>query len=209
MRTAILSLSVFATWCAGATVSRAAQMAIELVVVDSGGNPISVATVGQAVELEFFAEDLRDSPLAPGVYASAADITYSEVGLSGSAVYQPGWYAVSATDYSQDGLIQHANAFSLSLSSTGPGPLLMFTIPFLVGGVGTATFTTSPTNVEGYDNLLFGDNSAISADQVDFGTASLTIVPEPAASTLAAMAVLILAARAGWRRRSRPKEASV
>ncbi len=180
----------------------AVELAIELVVADSSGTPISVATVGQAIQLEVFGQDVRDSPPDPGVFAIGADFAYTDVALSGTAVFAPGWLPDFPADYSQPGLIQQLGSFTTSFTATGAAPLLIFSIPFVAGQAGLATFSTSANNPsEMYDLLLYGENNQIPVDQVSFGTASLTIVPEPASWILAAIGAFGLVAVARARRK--------
>ncbi len=76
------------------------QVAIELVVTDSGGTPVSIASPGQALLLEVFAEDLRVSPPFAGVFSASTDIAATDVSLlAGSAVYEPNWFADSPATY--------------------------------------------------------------------------------------------------------------
>ena len=170
------------------TSASAAELAIELVFADMSGTPISVATVGQAIQLEVFGQDVRDSPPAPGVFAIGADFAYADVALLGTAVFAPGWLADYPADYSQPGLIKQLGSFTLSFTPTGAVPLLIFSIPLVAGQAGLATFSTSANNPsEMYDLLLYGENNQIPLDQVNFGTTSLTIVPEPTTLILAAI----------------------
>ena len=176
------------------TVPGGPQVAIQLVVTDSGGTPISVATPGQALQLQVFAQDLRVSPPLAGVFSASTDIAYSGVALGpGSAVYEPSWFADSPADSSAPGLLADLNATTTSLTPATTAPELLFSLPLVAGAAGLATFTSSAASAsELHDFLLFGNDDPIPLNQVVFGTATLTIVPEPASWTLAAASALAL-----------------
>jgi PEP-CTERM motif/Dockerin type I domain len=178
------------------------QVAIELVVTDSGGTPVSIASPGQALLLEVFAEDLRVSPPFAGVFSASTDIAATDVSfLAGSAVYEPNWFADSPATYAP-AQVTELNATSTSLSPGGSSPELLFNIAFFAGSPGVATFTSSASSAsELHDFLLYGDDNPIPLEQVVFGTTTLTIVPEPATWSLAAMGAVALGTFARVRRK--------
>ncbi len=181
------------------------QVAIDLVVTDTGGVPVSVATVGQNLELRVIAGDLRVPPPAfAGVYTATADIAYTagNVTINPSFVYAPDFFADSLADTGTPGTIGGANGVRTSGSAPGSSPQLMFRIPFVATNAGLATFFSGPAGPsELHDVLLYGDDNRVSLNQILFGSAELTIVPEPSSIVVAAcgfLALLVL------RRRARP-----
>ena len=78
----------------------------------------------------------------------------------------------------------------------GPTPLgtaerLIFSLPFQANAIGTALFASDPAEdlPKGFV-LVYGMDDEVPSSLVDYGSASLSIVPEPGAVSLLAIGLL-------------------
>jgi hypothetical protein len=181
---------------------------------DLANNPISSIDVGEDFRLRALVKDLRGPLAANGVFAAFLYGDYDESLVSTIATPGPGadpgivfdsfFTIVRSGELSTPGEITAAGAASGSLTAPGLAEQFLFHVQFQADSAGLATFTPSFDDTLGHDVVLYLIDNPISEDQILFESDSLTIVPEPSALVLAAVAVVALACcgrRRGARRR--------
>ena len=158
------------------------QVQFTLQTTDSNGIAISQVTVGQNYQLRVFTRDVRTN--AQGVFAAYLDVVYPSAltSISGPIVFGTAYPNDRKADLSQDGLINDAGAFA-GLTPTGSDAVLVMTIPMTADEVGTFEFSTNPAEGVINEILVFGSDAVVPANQILYGSTSLTSVPaEPSQS---------------------------
>lgn len=172
-------LSVFADFASADLVQ------IRLEVADSFNQPISHVVVGQQLKLSGFVRDLRPPPFDDGVAAAYLDVVYDSTlafvngpitfGLD-FPLFQSGTVAPN--------LIDEVGAFD-GIAPPYRGERLLFQVPFQAISIGLLTFRSDPADEAlSHDVLLYGLSTAVPVNQIAYGTASLSIVPEPSVLVL-------------------------
>jgi hypothetical protein len=188
------------------------------------GNPISTIAVGQNFQLAVFAHDLRNpTAVHAGVFAGFLNVAYDPLAtipagtttvnhnpLMIHGTSQPGFFALTpAGDLSTPGHIFGGGATGTSLTAPGPSEQALWTLTMHALSAGTEHFISSfdttslppPAGADsGHDTLLYGLAPLITSDQINFGSTTLAIVPEPSSIVLAAVGFLAFGAWT-WRRR--------
>lgn len=146
---------------------------------DLSGNPISLVHPGDAFQLRVFAQDLRDIPV--GVYSAYADAAYppSLAFITGPLFFGSDYPNGHLANTSIAGSIFGAGGFA---GANFPPPVeqLLFLVPFQADSSGEFVVQLSPDAVPGHDILTNDNANPLLVTQVSYGSASLTIVPEPA-----------------------------
>jgi cyclophilin family peptidyl-prolyl cis-trans isomerase len=160
------------------TVNDSAQGRIALKLVDLNNNPIQSLAVGQSFKVQVIVSDLR-TPVASGVFAARLDMLYNS-----TLVETEGTSPITfGTDYtngrngstSTAGVIDELGAISGSTSPLGEQPRLLAEIRLRTKATGSAVFTSESAESTGSEFLLYGINSAIPNNRIEFGTTTLAI----------------------------------
>ncbi len=147
---------------------------ISLKYTDTSGNPVTVLTPGENFLLEADVQDLESDP--QGVFSAYTNLAYNSalVKVTGNIEY-PGQYIDDAVTSpgSTPGTIVGAGATAGSLTPLGGGSFELFAVPMQVISVGELTTTASPTTLGNEPVSVYGNNSAIPTDQVEYGSATI------------------------------------
>lgn len=145
------------------------------------GSPITTIDVGESFQLRGYVQDLRLGGL--GVFAFWSDVVYdrslASVPGAGSGpapvVFGPTYPNGQNGDTSTPGLIDEVGAFDGSVA-LGGAEVLQWIVPFTADAAGVVSFNANqPDGGIAVEPLLFDVNTAIPFDEVQFGTAVLTI----------------------------------
>ncbi len=155
---------------------------IRLDVTDAEGNSLDSVTVGDEFFLNVFVDDIRDEDL--GVFAGFVDVMYDAnlADVNGSIVIGSDYPITNSGNSSQDGLLDEVGGAGESLSPLGGDERLLFRAPFVATEAGTLDFITDPADSLGREFLVYGRNTALASDEVNFGSFSLTVNPLPTLS---------------------------
>ncbi len=171
-------------------------MKLSFAVTDMAGHSISSIGVGQTFELVAIGQDLTNPPPPPqqqGVFSAFIDSTYD----SSKALIEPSavlttiapFAKIHGGDYHTPGQISRIGVITGSFLGPGNFAEPMWSVPVTAVGAGTIVFTPQFDPVSGDDDLVFSSHAPLSADQIEFVPASLTITPEPGGLALACAAV--------------------
>ena len=159
-------------------------------VTDGAGNVVTSVGENDEFMLRVYAEDLRSNP--EGVFAAYVDIPFDTglVQLNGSVIHGPLFPNVTSADSSTDGLLNDFGGAGL-LTPSGSGPLLVFEQPMKSLSAGSVDFSLATgDNPPFTDVLLYGNNTATPLDVIQFGSTTLSIVPEPSSCGLFALGLV-------------------
>jgi hypothetical protein len=179
----------FALTCAAAP----CWLQVTLTTTDMSGAPITSIPVGSDFQLQATVSDVRVfpdgfepsyPPTAPvGTFASYDDVTFdpSHVAVDGAISYGSLFTNVRTPDaevFATPGLLDEIGAvadFSTFFTGT-PSPALLFSVPFTANAAGDVNFVLDPADlVRVHDSLLFGLNSAVPVDKIDFVNATIHV----------------------------------
>ncbi len=178
-------------------------------VTDTGGVPVWEVSLAETFELRVFVQDLRGLTVPDrGVGMAFLDVFYDPplVSIAGRVTFGPEYAALpDQSDRSTPGEIQNiGNALTDFGFGGPPGPseFLLFLVPFQADTVGTGGFLGAPAdNSPLTDVLIWPSFFAVPPENIAYGFASVSIVPEPSTFVLAALALLGLAFYASRRKR--------
>jgi len=184
------------------------------------GNPIAAVQTGADFMLAAYVRDIRNpADQFPGVWAAFMNVTYnpSLVSIASTApnpAADPGnngdpgiawgnYFSVGLRfgDLSAAGHISDIGSLSLRNFQSGTGDVLLWQIKAHASTAGTLTFTPS------FDSNFFWDSSFVdpptpfTQEDIQFGGATITIVPEPSSFVLVALGLIGCLAWAGRRGR--------
>ena len=188
-------MSVIACGAITCSSAFAEDVAFRLRATDMESNPITTIEVGESFQMQVFVEDMRDP--AEGVFAGYLDLEYpaSLVSIAGPISYGRDYQSGHSGDMSMPGLVNEAGGFD-GVVPLGAGEFLLLSIPFKADFSGEALFESNgPDELPLREVLIYGRNTRVPNDQIDFGTSTLTIVPEPTSATLAMIGILVLLRR--------------
>ncbi len=166
---------------------------VTLTTTDMSGAPISSVPVGSDFQLQATVSDVRVFPdgfnpdypsTAPvGTFASYDDVTYdpSRVAVEGAISYGPLFTNLRTPDaqvFAAPGVLDEIGAFAdFSTFFTGtPSPALLFDVPFTANAAGDVNFALDPADLLPlHDSLLFGLNTAVPVDKIDFVNAAIHV----------------------------------
>ncbi len=154
------------------------KVRVRLAVVDAQGNQLSSVKVGDTFFVRAFVQDLRAS--ASGAFAVYTDITYQSdlAKVNGAIAYSADYASGKSGSTATAGLVDEAGAFA-GLTPTGADEKLVFTVPFTANAAGTLNFAPDPADTKpAHDILLYGTNTPVLNDEIEFVGASVTVTAE-------------------------------
>lgn len=192
-------------------VTPAMQFSFEAQDTTVSHNPLASSTVqaGHDFDLAVFVRDIR-MPVQqfPGIFAAWLNVSYNSAlasitptaHLSGpdpGISFGPGFTLVRSGELGTPGLINDVGA-SLAANPSTSARQLLFRVAVHADQAGTETFASlfdpAPPNA-GHDSLIFHPTESLTADQIQFGQLTVTIVPEPSSFVLGGTCSLLLL---GW-----------
>ncbi len=165
-----------------------ASMEYRLQLEDLSNTPITTVTTGQDFKLAVFAHDLRTNPQPPdlpnvfGVFGGYVQVAYN----SGLVSVNPGtlaidsFFTVSPVNHTSTLGVIDAGASAGSLTPPGSAEQHLWTVTMHANAAGAASFTSSFSSSG--ESLVYGSNNVVTADQIQFDSAPLTINGPPSVS---------------------------
>lgn len=154
-----------------------AVASFEVEVTQLDGSPLQgPLLVGDSFLLSAYSEDIRDNP--QGIFSAYLDVLYNSslVEPNGPLAFDGPYENVLSGSLATPGVIDEVGG-SASLSPLGAGQFLVFSVPMVATGVGSATFTADPPDdLPLHRVLFFGSNEPIDANDIEFGQATVDIV---------------------------------
>lgn len=153
------------------------QVRVRLETASAAGTPISSIGPGGTFVLNVYVQDVSEIP-RDGVFAAYIDVLYDSdlVSVNGPIEYGEAYPNQQSGDVSVPGLIDEAGAFD-GLSPLGPDEQLLFRVPMVANNAGVVDFTSNAADVlPAHDILLFNVSQPVPVDEVEYGTARLSIV---------------------------------
>ncbi len=212
MKTAVAALLVSTSWLLGQAHADSVEVQLHLEAENLLGQPITTVPVGSAFQLAVFVQDIRTPPNSfPGVFSAYLNVAFDPSLASITAtphapnavdpgiVFGPQFSIAHTGDLSTPGLI-NAGGGSNQQEPLTTADQFLFKVTVHATHAGMETFTSSFDTNPGHDFLLASPINELTADQVDFGQTSVTVVPEPASALLAMMGLVALSA---WRAQRR------
>ena len=187
-------------WSVG-TSKAFADPAVSLFVraTDEAGEDIVSVTRGEPFRLEIFGEDLREMP--GGIFSAFFDVSYrsEHARLLGNVVIGPS-FPVGQTDFILSSGHFDDVGGSAGLEPPGENPALLLSANFIAEAPGQLIYELQPADLVHHEVLLFGRDTRVSPDEVNYGSLSLQVVPEPATFVYACIgaAVAFCLARLGF-----------
>jgi len=154
------------------------KVRVRLQVVDAQGNQLASVKVGDTFFVRAYVQDIRAT--ATGAFAVYTDIAYQAdfAKVNGAITYSADYTSGKAGTTTTAGLVDEAGAFA-GLTPTGADEKLVFTVPFTATAAGTLTFAPDPADTKpAHDILLYGTNTAVLNDEVEFVSASIQVTAE-------------------------------
>ena len=201
MKTAVAALLVSMSWLLGTAHADSVEVRLRLEAENLLGQPITTVPVGSDFQLAVFVQDIRTPPNSlPGVFSAYLNVAFD-----------PSLASITATPHAPNAVdpgivfgpqfsIAHTGDLSNQQEPFATADQFLLKVTVHATHAGLETFTSSFDSNPGHDFLLASPINDLTADQVDFGQTSLTVVPEPASLPLAMMGLVALA---GWRARRR------
>jgi len=163
------------------------QMQIHTFATDLTGNPITQITVGTQFRVTTVVTDIR-SPVSatPGVFASYANIGYDStlttIDSGATVTFDPFFDLSRTSNLTTAGTIGQIGAATTTLTPPGAAPQNIWYVVATASAAGTQTFTPSFDNTVSHENLVYGNDQTITADEIDFVGDALQINPTPSLS---------------------------
>jgi hypothetical protein len=149
------------------------------------GNPVDNVIVGEQFLASIYVEDLREQ--ADGVFAAFLDLEYDpqQISIAGPIVFGESFSSFQSGDATTPGLIDEVGGIA-GIETLGDGEYLLFSVPFRADAAGIVALAANPADdLPLHDVLLFGDNSATSLSEIDYGIASVSMIVNQLPSAVA------------------------
>ena len=151
-------------------------------------------SVGESIQLRVWVQDVRTEPL--GVLSAYLDAEFETSLLSvvpDSFAHGPSFGDVGRVNLSTPGFIDDAGSFAAGHLGIPPLPEPLGGDEYLLWSVelsgivdGNTRITSNPADVLPlHATTLIGTNAGVAADEMEFGSTLVTIVPEPSGQALA------------------------
>ncbi|MFP6672463.1 MAG: Ig-like domain-containing protein, partial [Pirellulaceae bacterium] len=161
------------------------QVKIRPEITDLEGNPVDNVIVGEQFLASIYVEDLREQ--ADGVFAAFLDLEYDpqQISIAGPIVFGESFSSFQSGDATTPGLIDEVGGIA-GIETLGDGEYLLFSVPFRADAAGIVALAANPADdLPLHDVLLFGDNSATSLSEIDYGIASVSMIVNQLPSAVA------------------------
>jgi len=148
---------------------------VSLEIIDASGEPTDCVQVGEVVQLQIVAHDLREAPL--GLFGATVDIAYPPGFVpSGSAEIDAYFANFRSGSHHRPGLIDELGGYGGLDYPTNPRETILATIPMRAVAPGAQTVTLDPADMPGNDVLLHGWDDAVTAGQIDYVGTTVTVI---------------------------------
>ncbi|WP_436714567.1 tandem-95 repeat protein [Roseiconus lacunae] len=150
---------------------------VKLVARDTDGNIITSLEVGQEFVLELVGVDARNAFDRAGVFGAYADILFDSTivrPVSGSTIEYVGNFQLGPTGTFLTGLIDELGASSTTITATNQVESVIARVQ--MEAVGSGTVNIRSEEADGTEQvLLYGQDDNVPAEDVFYGTVSLTV----------------------------------
>jgi hypothetical protein len=172
-------------------------LSLQLRAVNASGEHIETFEVGEHFTLQLLAHDLRDPP--SGAFSVYADIAYTaeRVVLDGDLQYGASFPNGHLDFEMKRGLLDEIGGVA-GMTSVPPEAIVV-SVPFLPTAPGDVLFTLEPADLVHHEITVMGRDSILAKNDVEFGSLTLTVVPEPTSTSV--MAFIVVLAALSLRRR--------
>jgi large repetitive protein len=168
-------------------------MQVHVFATDFSDTPIASIEVGSQYKLRTEVQDIRD-PVAefPGVFAAAGDISFSSslssIDVSQTVEFGSFFNLLQESTLAPGGAIGWAA--TSSLTPPGNAPQFLFSVVLTATSPGTQVFVPDFSTDPSHENLLYGKNEVLIAEEIQYVGSTLTIVPEPSTILLGTVALV-------------------
>ena len=199
MRFVVLVAAIISCGYAATTIAHGAELVeFRLELVDERGNVSDTFDIGADIFLNVYGSDLRLEPF--GVFAAYLDVEFNAALVTpvwDDFAFGPAFGSVPRSGRSNQSMLDEAGSVLNSFANAGEvqseSEQLLFTARFTAESPGEGSFLGNPADVLPLNaTLLLGDFDAVTADEMRFIDAPITIVPEPGTSVLVVTALLFL-----------------
>lgn len=160
------------------TVSGEPLAEVKLVARNSNGDVINNVSVGQTFVLELVGVDARGALIRDGVFAMYADILFDSNivrPVAGSTIEYVGDFTLSSKGSFLTGLIDELGAASNRTQATDEAESLIARVQMEAVASGTVNIRSEEADEASSEILLYGEDNQIAADDIFFGSVSLTV----------------------------------
>ncbi len=163
------------------------QVQVMLVATDMNGVPLASVPVGSQFQIEAFVTDISGNAVPivgtalaqGGVFEAEIDASYNtafaSIDPNATVTFGSNYVNSQVSDLSTPGQIIGTGAFA-GLNALGPGNILLWSIPVTATAVGSETFTPSAGTGSGNEIALYGNDTPIPSNEVDFVPATVNVV---------------------------------
>ena len=179
------AVSIFLLFTCTSAWSQIVEFRLET--TDLAGNPVGTVSVGDDFLFTAYTSHVSgfSDPADAGVFSAFIDVSY-DGGLASTTgpIDHALRFSTATSGNLSNGLIDDAGGLATDPGSV-PGPVgpteqLVFSVPFRADAPGALDFIGSGSGDQLFAPVLvFGVNTTIDPADVDFGSVSLTVVPEP------------------------------
>lgn len=164
-------------------IAAAESVAFRLAATTNDGIAVDTISVGSEFQLQVWVQDTRAD--AHGVYSAFLDLLYPEPlvhVVPNSLTFGPDYGAIPSGDLATPGLLDEVGAFTRQAltQQLGGDERLLFSVQFMADHLGRADFSGNSADIlPRHATTVHGLNDAVGTDEIQFGTVSVNIVPEP------------------------------
>ena len=196
IRISFVQFFIAISWISTAHLCRGEQVQIRLDTVDGSGSSINTVREGEKFVLRAYVQDIR--PVPEGVFAVYFDVLYDQqLGIvDGDLTYSETFPFVQTSPenaLAAAGVVDEVGAIRGQKTLDGE-EYWLFDLDFRAVTPGTFNLVADPADsFPQHDTLLYGVNSAIPLDEINFLGTSIEIVPEPNSIVLSGIGIVLLA----------------